>query len=75
VVAAIGDATCALLQSEDAPVSFVPGGRHWFGDIGQVELGAPGHVTAQRLRRVPGRQRRAGSASNTARSRFEACRQ
>ena len=72
VVAAIGDAMCALLQSEDAPVRFASGGRHWLGDICQVELGALGHVTAQRLRRVPGQRLGAG---NAARPRYEACRQ
>jgi hypothetical protein len=53
VVAAIGDAAHALLQSADASVRFAPGERHWLGDISQVELGALGHATAQRLRERP----------------------
>jgi hypothetical protein len=52
VVAAIGDATLELLQSDDAPVRFVPGERHWLGDIGPVDLGGLGHRTASRLRRA-----------------------
>jgi hypothetical protein len=69
VVATIGDATRELLKSSTAPVRFVPGGRHWLGDICPVDLGALGHVTAQRLRRVP----RTG-VTNAARRRFAACR-
>jgi hypothetical protein len=54
LVAAIADAAGELLQAETAaPVRFVPGERHWFGDITQVDLGALGHVTAERLRSVP----------------------
>jgi hypothetical protein len=53
VVATICDATHELLQSDDAPVRFVPGGRHWLGELAGVDLGALGHLTAQRLRRVP----------------------
>jgi hypothetical protein len=71
MVAAIGDAAWELLQSSDAPVRFVPGERHWFGDIQQVELSSPGHLAARRLRRVPERRRR--SVSN-APGRFKACR-
>jgi hypothetical protein len=69
VVATIGDAACELLKSSAAPVRFVPGERHWFGDICQVGIGAPGHVTAQRLRRVPRR-----GVTNAAQRRFAACR-
>ena len=53
VVAAICDATHALLQSDDAPVRFAPGERHTFGVITQVPLGALVHETARRLRAVP----------------------
>jgi hypothetical protein len=64
VVATIADATRELLQADtEAPVTFVPGQRHWFGDITQVELGALGHATAQRLRSVPGPRRSRRCAS------------
>jgi hypothetical protein len=53
VVAAITDATHALLQSDDAPVRFAAGERHWFGVVAQLELGALGHETAKRLLRTP----------------------
>jgi hypothetical protein len=53
VVAAICDATHALLQSDEAPVHFVPGERHWLGVVTQVELGALGHETARRMLTVP----------------------
>ncbi|HEX9999813.1 MAG TPA: DUF4388 domain-containing protein [Actinoplanes sp.] len=53
VVAAICDATHALLQSDEATVRFVPGGRHWLGELAGVDLSALGHLTAERLRRVP----------------------
>jgi uncharacterized protein DUF4388 len=61
VVAVIGEATRALLQSGDAPVRFVPGERHWLGVMTQVELTALGHEMASRTRlrhhrRDPGRQ-------------------
>lgn len=55
VAATIADAAGELLQAETAaPVRFVPGERHWLGAITQAELGGAGHITAQRLRRVPG---------------------
>ena len=57
VVAAICDATHALLQSDDAPVRFVPGERHAFGVVARVELGALGHETARRLMAVPAPRR------------------
>ncbi|GAA3961418.1 DUF4388 domain-containing protein [Actinoplanes auranticolor] len=60
VVAAITAATHALLQgSDEAPMRFVPGERHWFGVVAQVELGALGPQTAKRLaaRPVPHRPR------------------
>ncbi len=63
VVAAVSDATHALLQSDEAPVRFVPGERHWLGDVVAVELGALGHVTAERLRRVPRPRPRRGRSA------------
>ena len=58
VVAAICDATHALLQSDhDAPVRFVPGEQHAFGVVARVELGALGQETARRLRTVPAPRR------------------
>ena len=71
VVATIADATLELLQSDDAPVRFVPGERHWLGAIAPVELGALGHATAQRLRSVPrpARSRRGVSRSHAERVR------
>jgi Domain of unknown function (DUF4388) len=57
VVAAICDATHALLQSDDAPVGFTPGERHPFGVVAQVELGALSHETAKRLLTVPAPRR------------------
>jgi len=60
VVATIADATGELLRAEtEGPVRFVPGERHWLGDITQAELGGLGHVTAQRLRRVPKKRKHA----------------
>ena len=53
IVATIADVTHALLQSDDAPVRFAPGERHWLGVIAQLELGALIHETAKRLRTVP----------------------
>jgi hypothetical protein len=54
VVATIADATWELLRADaEEPVRFVPGERHWLGDITQVDLGGLGHVTAQRLRGAP----------------------
>jgi hypothetical protein len=54
VIAAISDATLAVLTSDDeAPVGFVPGERHWLGVVTQVELGALGHETARRMLAVP----------------------
>jgi hypothetical protein len=50
VVAAITAATHTLLQgSDDAPMHFVPGERHWFGTVTHVDLGALGAETAKRL--------------------------
>ena len=50
VVAAITTATHALLQGGDeAPMRFVPGERHWFGTVAQLELGSLGTETARRL--------------------------
>lgn len=69
LAAAIGDAMCALLQSSAAPVRFVPGERHWLGDICQVDLGSLGHVTAERLRRVPPGQRVSRRVRNAPRMR------
>jgi hypothetical protein len=58
VVAAICDATHALLQSDcDAPVRFAPGEQHAFGVVAQIELGALGNETARRLRAVPAPRR------------------
>jgi hypothetical protein len=57
VVAAICDATHALLQSDDAPVRFAPGERHPFGVVAQVELGALSHERAKRLMTVPAPRR------------------
>jgi uncharacterized protein DUF4388 len=52
VVAAICDATHALLQSDDdAPVRFTPGEQHAFGVVAQVELCVVGNETARRPRR------------------------
>lgn len=53
VVAVIADATRVLLQQADAPARFVPGERHWLGEVAGVDLGALGHYTAERLRAVP----------------------
>ena len=59
VVAAIGDATHEILRTgAGATTRFVPGERHWLGEIACLEPGALGHVTAQRLRTVPGPRRR-----------------
>ena len=59
VVAAIGDATHEILRTGGTTaVRFVPGERHWLGEIACLEPGALGHVTAQRLRTVPGPRRR-----------------
>jgi hypothetical protein len=71
VVATIADAALELLQSDDAPVRFVPGERHWLGAVAPVELGPLGHATAQRLRSVPGpdRQRHGVSRPRPARVR------
>jgi Domain of unknown function (DUF4388) len=67
VVAAICDATHALLQSDDeAPVRFAPGEQHPFGVVAQVELAALSHETARRLRAVPA-PRRAGRPFTNAR--------
>jgi hypothetical protein len=50
VVAAITTATHALLQlGDDTLLRFVPGERHWFGAVAQIELGAIGAVAARRL--------------------------
>jgi hypothetical protein len=60
VVAAITAATHALLQGgDDTPMRFVPGERHWFGTVAQVELGSLGAETAKRLftRPLPHRPR------------------
>ncbi|MFI7544874.1 DUF4388 domain-containing protein [Actinoplanes sp. NPDC049599] len=65
VVAAITAATHALLQMSDAtPMRFVPGERHWFGTVAQIELGALGTETAKRLfsRPAPHRPRAARRA-------------
>lgn len=48
VLAAICDATDALLRSDDAPVSFVPDERHWLGPVAQLELTALIRETARR---------------------------
>jgi Domain of unknown function (DUF4388) len=68
VVAAIRDTTHALLQSDEAPVRFVAGERHWFGVVAQVDLGALGHETARRLLAVPA-PRRGDGRENTRRPR------
>jgi hypothetical protein len=57
VAAVIADATHELLQQAHAPARFVPGERHWLGEVAAVELGSIGHVTAVRLRTVPGPRR------------------
>jgi hypothetical protein len=58
VVAAICDATHALLQSDDhAPVRFAPGEQHAFGVVARVELSVLGDETARRLRAVPAPRR------------------
>ncbi|WP_433726071.1 DUF4388 domain-containing protein [Actinoplanes sp. CA-051413] len=50
VVAAITAATHALLQgSDEAPMRFVPGERHWFGAVAPIELGSLGTQAAKRL--------------------------
>ncbi len=71
LVAAIADATHELLQSDDAPVCFVPGERHWLGPVTGVELGAVGHVAARRLRGAgsPVRGRNAGPGNRAPRPR------
>jgi hypothetical protein len=69
LVAAIADAAGELLQAESASVRFVPGERHWLGDITQVDLGALGHRTAERLRRVPGPRRPRRSVSGVSKPR------
>jgi Domain of unknown function (DUF4388) len=69
LVATIADATGQLLRAETAPVRFVPGERHWIGDLAQVDLRALGHLTAERLRRVPGPRRPRRNASGGPRSR------
>jgi hypothetical protein len=48
VLATICDATHAILQSDDAPVRFVPGERHWLGQVTQIELTALSRETARR---------------------------
>jgi hypothetical protein len=53
VVATICDTTRALLRSGDARIRFVPGERHWFGVIAQVEMSALIPETVRRLRTVP----------------------
>lgn len=53
IVAAISDATHAVLQSGDATVRFAEGERHWLGVITTVELGALIAETARRLRTAP----------------------
>jgi hypothetical protein len=64
LAAAIADAAGELLQAETAAaVRFVPGERHWLGAIAEVELGDVGHITAQRLRRVPGPRQPHGGGS------------
>ncbi|MBO3738321.1 DUF4388 domain-containing protein [Actinoplanes flavus] len=57
VATVIADAAHVLLQQADAPAHFVPGERHWLGEVPGVELGSPGHLTAARLRAVPGPRR------------------
>jgi hypothetical protein len=52
VVAAVCDATHALLRSE-APFRFVDGERHPFGVVAEVELGTPG----KRLMTIPAPRR------------------
>jgi hypothetical protein len=48
VLATICDATHAILQSENAPVHFVAGERHWLGLVTQIELTALSRETARR---------------------------
>ena len=50
LLATIVDATLELLQSDDAPVRFVPGERHWLGPVADAELNTLGRRTARRLR-------------------------
>ncbi len=65
VMAVIVDATHVLLQQADAPARFAPGERHWLGEVGGVEFGALGHLTAARLRAVPGPRRPRGRVTAT----------
>ena len=60
VVAAICDATHALLQSDDAPVRFTADERHAFGVVAHVDLRALGPETARRLMAVPAPRRDSG---------------
>ena len=50
VLAGICDATHAILQGDGARVHFVPGERHWLGQVTQLELTALSRETARRLR-------------------------
>lgn len=76
VVAVIADATHELLQQAHAPARFAPGERHWLGEVAGVELGSLGHLTAVRLRAVPGprrpRSRRPVTAGGIRRERLPA---
>ncbi len=58
VVATIGEVTHALLQGDDVRVRFVPGERHWLGEIARVDMGSLVSSTARRLRSVPPRNER-----------------
>jgi hypothetical protein len=51
VVAAIADATGELLQAEtEAPVHFVPGQRHWLGDVTGKRLRGRSRIRTPALR-------------------------
>ena len=70
LLATIADATHELLRSDDAPVCFVPGERHWLGPVADSQLNALGRVTARRLRAA--RSANAGPAGRRTRSRSSA---
>ncbi|BCJ45009.1 hypothetical protein GCM10010168_84170 [Actinoplanes ianthinogenes] len=56
VVAAIAGATHALLRQADAPARFVPGERHWLGEVTPPRAGARPRLIPRRRRarhRIP----------------------
>jgi hypothetical protein len=48
VLATIHDATHAILQTDDAPVRFVPDERHWLGPVTELDVAALGGEAARR---------------------------